>query len=89
MDKKIDKTIKKYAETVKRYIPGSQVFLYGSYAKGRAHENSDIDIAVIVDNIEGSYLLTSARLFELVEGIDTRIEPVLLNKSRCVSVVVA
>jgi hypothetical protein len=33
---------------------------------------------VVVDKIEGDYLEQSARLFHLVRGIDTRIEPVLL-----------
>jgi hypothetical protein len=32
----------------------------------------------VVDKIEGDYLEQSARVFHLVRGIDTRIEPVLL-----------
>ena len=81
MDKSIDSAIKKYAEAVKRYIPRSRIFLYGSYARGYSRETSDIDIAVIVDKIDGNYLEMSARLVELIEGIDVRIEPLLLCES--------
>lgn len=58
-----------------------KIVLYGSYASGCAHDESDIDIAVIVDNIEGDYLEQSSRLFKLVRDIDVRIEPVLLNEA--------
>ena len=55
------------------------VVLYGSYIKGTATEDSDIDIAVICDSIEEDYLEKSQQLFKLRRGIDSRIEPVLLE----------
>ncbi len=53
------------------------ILLYGSYAKGTPHENSDVDIAVIVNSIGEDYLAEQAKLFRLRRAIDLRIEPVL------------
>lgn len=78
MDKEIIKIAKLYAQKVKSYMPISMVILYGSYAGGTAGKNSDIDIAVVVDNFRGDYLKTSAELFNLVRTVNKRIEPVLL-----------
>ena len=79
MDKKIIKIAKLYAEKVKIKYPVKMVILYGSHVRGTAHDLSDIDIAVVMDQITGDYLNISADLFNLVRGISNRIEPVLLS----------
>ena len=53
--------------------------LNGSYAKGTATSDSDIDIAVIVDKLDSDYLDEHARLFRLRRLVDFRIEPVLIE----------
>ena len=73
--------VKKYADVVRKDMPVKMIILYGSYARGSENVSSDIDVAVVVDNIEKDYLEQSARLFHLVRGIDTRIEPVLLSSN--------
>lgn len=78
MDKKVIEIAKIYAKKVRSYMPVSMVILYGSHARGKAGKNSDIDIAVVVDNFRGDYLKTSAELFNLVRSVNKRIEPVLL-----------
>lgn len=79
MDREVVEKVKKYAEVVRKGLPVKMVILYGSYARGSENLSSDIDVAVVVDKIEGDYLEQSAKLFHLVRGIDTRIEPVLLT----------
>jgi len=46
---------KAYKEIVLQHFNAKDVILYGSYGKGTPHPDSDIDIAVIVDSIEGDY----------------------------------
>ena len=53
--------------------------LNGSYAKGTATSDSDIDIAVIVDKLDSDYLDEHAILFKLRRSVDSRIEPVLIE----------
>jgi predicted nucleotidyltransferase len=79
MDREIAEKIKRYAETVRNIMPVKMIILYGSYARGTERMTSDIDIAVVVDKIVGNYLEQSAQLFQLIRGIDSRIEPVLLS----------
>lgn len=55
------------------------IILYGSQIKGTSTESSDIDIAVIVDDIPGDYLNSVALLWRLSRIINTDIEPVLLT----------
>jgi predicted nucleotidyltransferase len=79
MDKSIVDIASKFARESKKVIDSKMVILYGSYARGNAREDSDIDIAVIVDDLTDDYLDISSRLFSLVWDIDSRIEPVLLS----------
>ncbi len=78
MDRDIVEKVRRYADVVRKEMPVKMVILYGSYARGSESLSSDIDVAIVVDNIENDYLEQSARLFHLIRGIDTRIEPVLL-----------
>lgn len=71
---------KRYASKVKEVFPDSKVMLYGSYSNGKPTESSDIDIAVIINNFSGNWLKLSAQLWRYTEGIDTRIEPILLDE---------
>jgi predicted nucleotidyltransferase len=40
-----------YSEEVKKVLTPKSIILFGSYVNGNPHECSDIDIAVLVDNI--------------------------------------
>lgn len=81
MDQTIVAKAKQYASIVRRTMPVKRIVLYGSYAKNSENSSSDIDIAVIVDKFNGDYLELSAKLFELVQKVDVRIEPILLNEN--------
>lgn len=78
MDSKIDISINRYAELVKKSMPVNMIILYGSYAKGTENKDSDIDIAVVVDELEEDFLDASARLFSLCREVNTDIEPKLI-----------
>jgi len=72
---------KKYAQLINQHLKTDRIVLFGSYAKGNYTENSDIDIAVIVDEITDDFLTVSKLLNKLTRNIDYRIEPVLLEKN--------
>lgn len=71
--------IEAYAQRVaERYHP-KMIILYGSYARGTATEDSDIDIAVFCDTLPGDHYENAAELFRLSRDIDLRIEPILIE----------
>ncbi|MHB8853960.1 MAG: nucleotidyltransferase domain-containing protein [Ignavibacteriaceae bacterium] len=51
--KDIDNIINQFVAMVSNEFPVKGLYLFGSYAKGNAGENSDIDIAIISDKFEG------------------------------------
>lgn len=57
---------------------GVKVFLYGSYSKGYANPDSDIDVAVVVPRIEKSRFEVSSDLNYESWKVSSLIEPVLL-----------
>lgn len=82
MDKaKIINNVEKYALSVKDFIFPTQIILYGSYAKGTAKANSDIDVAVVVNKLNMDYLEASKMLYKLRRDIDDRIEPILIDET--------
>ena len=40
--------VNRIAEVVHRIVPGAQAILFGSEARGEAHEKSDIDLLILV-----------------------------------------
>ena len=76
---KVMSIAKAYADSVRRVLPVKDIYLYGSYARGTAGKDSDIDIAVIVDELPEDYLGTLKLLWRLTRDECVDIEPVLLN----------
>ena len=80
MDKATALTLaRQYAEEVVKEMSPAKVVLFGSYAKGNAREESDIDIAVVFDGFKGDWFRTCTRLSSLTWKVSTHIEPVLLD----------
>ncbi len=77
MDKKIDITIAKYLELVKeKYAEIESVYIFGSFAKGKSTDDSDIDLALIFTNLDDSKRFElQVQLMLLASKIDSRIEP--------------
>lgn len=68
-----------YAAEVKKLYAPESVYMYGSYAKGTHHADSDIDIAVIFKKFNGDYLRTSQELYKLRRNICIDIEPIIVD----------
>ncbi len=73
--------LERYKKLLARHIIVEELILYGSYAKGNARKDSDVDVAVVVDKISGDFFSTRPLLWKLRREIDDRIEPVLVEKS--------
>jgi predicted nucleotidyltransferase len=75
-------TVERYADLVTKEFSPAAVVLYGSYAQGNAHEDSDIDVAVIFNGFKGDWLKTSSSLWRLRREISFDIEPILLDSTQ-------
>lgn len=74
------KKAKAYMILLKDHFPLENVYLFGSYAKGTNKEDSDIDLAIVVNHIDGDYFSVNPLLWKLRRQIDDRIEPFLIEK---------
>lgn len=81
VEEKVLTAAREYAAAVRKMMDVRNIFLYGSHAKGTAKKNSDIDIAVVADQVPGDYLDTMTSLWQLTNNVDESIEPVLLLSS--------
>ena len=69
--------LQEYAKRVIAFIKPMEIILFGSHAKGTARPESDIDIAIVVEQITGNVLEIETELFKLCRDVDDSIEPVL------------
>ncbi len=74
--------VKEYSLLLKKHFPLEKVYLFGSYAKGTNRADSDIDVAIVVDHIEGDYFAIHPLLWKLRRQIDDRIEPILIERDK-------
>lgn len=71
---------KEYKDLVAEHLPLKALYLYGSYSKGNHTEDSDIDIAVVVEHMSDDYFEDTPLLWKLKRKISNLIEPVLLTE---------
>lgn len=72
--------VKKYAEVILANYEVKAIILFGSYAKGTNHGDSDIDIAIITDDLKyPDKFEEELNLMWLRRNIDYRIEPHLIE----------
>ena len=81
INKEIAEIVDKYVAVVKENYDVVAIILFGSYAKGTEHKDSDIDIdiAVITDDIKTDTFDEEVKLMILRKGIDYRIEPHIIT----------
>lgn len=78
-NREIMEIVQKYVEKVCEKYEIEAIILFGSYAKGTWHKDSDIDIAIITNDIKDNIFDEELNLVKLRRNIDTRIEPHLIS----------
>jgi predicted nucleotidyltransferase len=72
----IREKVLRFYQAAKQLFPIKKILLYGSHANGLATEDSDIDVAVVVDQTDHSKRIEiTAKLFHAAFDIDAAIEP--------------
>jgi predicted nucleotidyltransferase len=83
MDKReVIKKLSAYKKLLSNYFDLDNVILFGSYADGNQREDSDIDVAVVVNSVSDDFFSYAPLLWKLRREIDDRIEPVLFEKNK-------
>lgn len=72
-------TVERYTQAVTKEFSPSAVVLFGSYANGTPHKDSDIDVGVVFNGFTGDWRQTAAKLWRLRRGVSFDIEPHLLD----------
>lgn len=72
--------VRQYKQTISGMFDTSKVYMFGSYSKGTAHEESDIDVAVVIPELKDDWLSVVPRLWGATRNVSTLIEPVLLEE---------
>ena len=73
--------VRQYKDLVLDHFGSATIYLYGSYSKGKARPDSDIDVAVVVPEVKDDFLKASALLWSLTWDVNTLIEPILIDQS--------
>ena len=72
----VEVSIKKYLEELRaNNIRVKKAILYGSYANGKADQDSDIDLAIISPDFGNNHFDEAILLRKLTRGIDRDISP--------------
>lgn len=80
VEREIVKKIEEFVKALKRNkINVAKVILYGSRVSGKAHEYSDIDVAIVSPDFGKDRFEEGVRLFKIACKIDSLIEPVPIS----------
>jgi predicted nucleotidyltransferase len=81
----VTQSVTQYANEVRRVMPVDKVMLFGSYAKGTATPQSDVDICFFLDSYEGKRRMDIMKeLFGLTKGYGRKgifFEPLVFETS--------
>lgn len=75
-------TVQQIKETVAGYFkdkPVKEVYLFGSYARGEAKEDSDIDLGIVMDDTRMNLWQYAGMALGLEESLNKRIDLVEIN----------
>ena len=75
--------VRRYKQVIAHRFPSEpKVMMFGSYSKGYANPNSDIDVAVIVPSYGNRKMELSQGLWKATRDVSFLIEPVLIAEDR-------
>ncbi|MFW5759177.1 MAG: nucleotidyltransferase domain-containing protein [Bacteroidota bacterium] len=74
VNQRVIDTVKQYVMIIPKDFGVKKAYLFGSFAKGKEKEESDIDIALVLDNMP-DFFYAQKQLMKLRRKIDLRIEP--------------
>jgi uncharacterized protein len=76
----IIRDVKNYIDVLRKHgIPVQKALLFGSWTKGLASEESDVDVAIISKVFTGDRFHDRRKIVPLRRKINTRIEPIPFN----------
>lgn len=67
-------TVKQYIRIIPKDFGVKKAYLFGSFASGKEREESDIDIALVLEHMP-DFFFAQKQLMKLRRKIDLRIEP--------------
>jgi predicted nucleotidyltransferase len=70
---------KTFVAVVSERYPVEKAYVFGSYAKGKANESSDIDVCVVSPVFGKDYLAEEMDLMEMSVRVDPRLSPVAFS----------
>lgn len=79
INSKIEDIVLKYVKVICEQYEVEAIILFGSYAKGTEHEDSDIDIAIVIDAFKDNIIDEEVEFMKMRKGIDYRIEPHIIR----------
>lgn len=74
-NKEVIEIVKRYIEELQKHIKIDKIILFGSYAKNKEDEYSDIDIAIVSNDFTGNIEEDFILLMKVSKEVDLRIEP--------------
>lgn len=73
--------VRRYKQIIApRFTDGAKVYMFGSYSKGNARPESDIDVAVVVPSFGDNWWTWTKSLWRDVRKVSTLIEPILMEE---------
>ncbi len=77
----IIEVVKSYKSLLEKNFVVEELYIFGSAITPQFTDDSNIDVAVILDNASQDFLVTTSKLWALRREIDFRIEPILIDKN--------
>ena len=80
VEREIISILRRFQKTLKAEgIQIDKIILYGSYASGKFHKDSDIDVAIVSPDFGVDRFEEGVKLFRIACKIDPRIEPIPIS----------